>query len=149
MQDLLQFVQAFISYFIFALLMQVLRLKALWLKAIFKFFSRISTTAFGYTHECVLCKRLQCTVLQVSPKTYICTKVSKGEDVPRQSGTGCPIVPLSRDKTVSLPRCPGTKKSFLAPLSLCPGTRAAAKIPGQTLLSRDVPGQNHYLIGNF
>jgi hypothetical protein len=28
------------------------------------------------------------------------------------------------------------------PLSLCPGTRAGAKIPGQTLLYRDVPGQN-------
>ena len=73
MQDLLHFVQAFISYFIFVLLMQVLRLKALWLKAIILFFSRISTTAFGYTHECVLCKRLQCTVRQGSPKTYICT----------------------------------------------------------------------------
>ena len=28
------------------------------------------------------------------------------------------------------------------PLSLCPGTRAGANVPGQTLLSRDVPGQN-------
>jgi hypothetical protein len=27
-------------------------------------------------------------------------------------------------------------------VSLCPGTRAGAKIPGQTPLSRDVPGQN-------
>ena len=31
------------------------------------------------------------------------------------------------------------QKSFFIPLSLCPGTRAEAKIPGQTLLSRDVP----------
>ena len=36
--------------------------------------------------------------------------------------------------------CPGKKN--LVPVSLCPGTRAGAKIPGQTLLSRDVPGQN-------
>jgi hypothetical protein len=28
-------------------------------------------------------------------------------------------------------------------VSLCPGTRAGANVPGQTLLSRDVPGQNH------
>ena len=28
---------------------------------------------------------------------------------------------------------------------LCPGTRAGAKIRGQTPLSRDIPGQNHYL----
>jgi hypothetical protein len=27
-------------------------------------------------------------------------------------------------------------------VSLCPGTRAGAKIPGQIPLSRDVPGQN-------
>ena len=27
------------------------------------------------------------------------------------------------------------------PLSLCPGTRAGANVPGQTPLSRDVPGQ--------
>ena len=38
----------------------------------------------------------------------------------------CLAVPLTRDKKV-LP----------VPLSLCPGTRADAKIPGQTLLSRD------------
>ena len=36
--------------------------------------------------------------------------------------------------------CPGKKN--LVPVSLCPGTRAGAKIPGQTPLSRDVPGQN-------
>ena len=28
-------------------------------------------------------------------------------------------------------------------MSLCPGTRAGANVPGQTPLSRDVPGQNH------
>ena len=28
-------------------------------------------------------------------------------------------------------------------MSLCPWTRAGANIPGQTLLSQDVPGQNH------
>ena len=30
------------------------------------------------------------------------------------------------------------------PLSLCPGTKAGAKIPGQTPLSRDIPGQDHF-----
>jgi hypothetical protein len=34
------------------------------------------------------------------------------------------------------------KKVLAVPVSLCPGTRARAKIPGQTPLSRDVPGQN-------
>ena len=36
------------------------------------------------------------------------------------------------------PFVPGQKK-ILVLLSLCPGTRAAAKIPGQTPLSREVP----------
>jgi hypothetical protein len=40
------------------------------------------------------------------------------------------------------PRDVPGQKYFLVPLSLCPGTRAEAKIPGQTLLSRDVPGKN-------
>ena len=46
-------------------------------------------------------------------------------------------------------RCPfvSGQKNLLVSLSLCPGTRAVAKIPGQTSLSWDVPGQNHYLIG--
>ena len=55
---------------------------------------------------------------------FTCTRVSRGRDVPGQCGTG--------------------QKYFLVPLSLCPGTRAGAKIPGQTPLSRDVPGQNHF-----
>ena len=59
-------------------------------------------------------------------------RVSKGRDVPlslcpRTKKFSCPAVPLSRDK-----------KSFLVMLSLCPGTREAAKIPGQDGLSRDV-----------
>ena len=37
------------------------------------------------------------------------------------------------------------QKYFLVLLSLCPETRAGAKIPGQTPLSRDVPGQNEFL----
>ena len=49
-----------------------------------------------------------------------------------QTGTGRPAVPLSRDKGI-----------FLVPVSLCPGTRAGANVPGQNPLSRDVPGQNH------
>jgi hypothetical protein len=35
--------------------------------------------------------------------------------------------------------CPRKKKYFLVLLFLCPGTRAGAKIPGQTPLSWDVP----------
>ena len=38
---------------------------------------------------------------------------------------------------------PGQKK-ILVPVSLCPGTRAGANVPGQTPLTRDVPGQNHF-----
>jgi hypothetical protein len=43
-------------------------------------------------------------------------------------------------------RCPFVlgQKSFLVPVSLCPWTRARANVPGQTPLSRDVPGQNHF-----
>ena len=51
-----------------------------------------------------------------------------------QTGTGRPAVPLSRDKDI-----------FLVPVSLCPGTRARVNVPGQTPLSRDVPGQNQLL----
>jgi hypothetical protein len=43
---------------------------------------------------------------------------------------GRSVVHLSRDKNISLSRCPGTK--------------AGVKIPGQTPLSRDVPGENHF-----
>ena len=49
----------------------------------------------------------------------------------------------TRDKPgrdVPLSLGPKTKQN-LVPVSLCPGTRAGAKIPGQTPLSRDVPGQ--------
>ena len=66
-------------------------------------------------------------------------RVSKGREVPGQSEMGHPIVTLFQDKTVFLSRCPIVpgQKSFLVPLSLCPGTTAAAKIPGQTPLSRE------------
>ena len=59
-------------------------------------------------------------------------------------GTGRPVVPLSRDKKVSLSLVPLSrdKKVLPVPVSLCPGTRAGANVPGQTPLSRDVPGQN-------
>ena len=33
-------------------------------------------------------------------------------------------------------------------MSLCPGTRAGANVPGKTPLSRDVPGQNHLPLRN-
>ena len=37
---------------------------------------------------------------------YIITRVSTGRDVPGQTGTGRPVVPLSRDKKKFLSRCP-------------------------------------------
>ena len=49
------------------------------------------------------------------------TSVSKGRDVPGQ-------------------------KKILVPESRCPGTRAGANVPGQTPLSRPVPGQNNLKI---
>ena len=56
------------------------------------------------------------------------TRVSKGRDVPRdvqgQTGTGRPVVPLSRDKKIFLSRCP-----------FVPGQ-------GQEQMSQDVLGQN-------
>ena len=58
-----------------------------------------------------------------------------GRDVSGQTGTGRPAVPLSRDKDI-----------FLVPVSLCAGTRDGVNVPGQTPLSRYVPGQNHYLL---
>ena len=62
------------------------------------------------------------------------TRVSTGRDVPGQTGT-------NRDGTSRCPFVPG-QKNFLVPVSLCPGTRAGANVPGQTLLSRPVPEQN-------
>ena len=62
--------------------------------------------------------------------------VCKGRDIPRdvpgQTGTGRPVVPVS-----------GDKKSNLVPVSRCPGTRAEANVPGQIPLFRPVPGQNN------
>ena len=48
----------------------------------------------------------------------------------------------NRDGTSRCPFVPGQKK-ILVPVSLCPGTRAGANVPGQTPLSRPVPGQNN------
>ena len=63
-------------------------------------------------------------------------------DIPGQSGTGSPVVPLSRTKKIP---CAASllswDKKILVLLSLCRRTRAAEKIPGQTPLSRDVLGQ--------
>ena len=64
-------------------------------------------------------------------------------DVPGQSRMGRPVVPLSWDKkTFPCPVVPLSrdKKVLPLPLSLCPRTRASAKIPGQILQSRDLPG---------
>ena len=48
---------------------------------------------------------------------------------------------VSKGRDVPLSLCTGTKK-ILVPVSRCPGTRAGANVPGQTPLSRPVPGQN-------
>ena len=61
---------------------------------------------------------------------YVRIRVSTG-----QTGTGRPVVPLSRDK-----------KKNLVPVSRCPVTRAGANVPGQNPLSRPVPGQNDFKI---
>ena len=60
-------------------------------------------------------------------------RVSKGRDVPGQTRTVRPVVPLSRDKKIFLSQCP-----------FCPWTRAGANVPGQTPLSWDVLGQNDF-----
>ena len=75
---------------------------------------------------------------------WVSTRVSKGRDVPRdipgQTGTGRPVVPLSRDKKVSLSRRPFVpgQKSFACPAvplsrdkgrSKCPGTNSS--VPGR------------------
>ena len=52
------------------------------------------------------------------------------------------ILGFPRDGTSRCPFVPGQKK-ILVPVSLCPGTRAGANVPGQTPLSRPVPGQNN------
>ena len=54
----------------------------------------------------------------------------------------CSELAFPRDGKSHCPFVPG-QRNFLVPVSLCPGTRAGANVPGQTPLSRDVPGQNH------
>ena len=69
-----------------------------------------------------------------------CTSVSKERDVPGQTGTGRPVIPLSRDKKISLSRRPFVpgQKSFACPAvplsrdkgrSKCPGTNSS--VPGR------------------
>ena len=64
-----------------------------------------------------------------------------GQDIPFSNYPGtkkfpCPAVPLSQNKNV-----------FLVLQPFCPGKRAGAKIPRQTPVSQNIPGQNQYLIG--
>ena len=85
------------------------------------------------------------TVVSLTTKDIACLFQGMGRPATNRDGTSrcpfvpgqkkfpCPVVPLSRDKKV-LP----------VPLSLCPGTMAGANVPGQTPLSRDVPGQNEF-----
>ena len=64
--------------------------------------------------------------------SIVCTSVSKGRDVPRdvpgQTGTGCPVVPLSRDKKNFLSRCPFVpgqgQEQMSRDKTLCPGTQS-------------------------
>ena len=56
---------------------------------------------------------------------------------------GIHISGTHRDWTSRCPFAPG-QRNFLVPVSLCPGTRAGANVPGQTPLSWDVQGQNHF-----
>ena len=46
------------------------------------------------------------------------------------------VIAFPGDETSRCPFVPG-QRNFLVPVSFCPGTRAGAKIPGQTPLSRD------------
>ena len=54
-----------------------------------------------------------------------CTSVSKERDVPGQTGTGRPVIPLSRDKRKFLSRCPFVPGEGQEQMSrdklLCPG----------------------------
>ena len=64
------------------------------------------------------------------PENWLCpvpleTLVSKGRDIPGQTGTGRPVVPLSRDKKNS---CPGVPLSRDKGRSKCPGTNSS--VPG-------------------
>jgi hypothetical protein len=63
-------------------------------------------------------------------ETLVYTSVFTGRDVPRdvpgQTGTGRPVVPLSRDKEIFLSRCPFVpgqgQKQMSRDKPLCPGT---------------------------
>ena len=77
--------------------------------------------------------------LKVSLPTLMTLVLKLGfpRDVLGQTGTGPPVVPLSRDREIFLSWCPFVLR-----------TRAGANVPGQTPLSRDVPGQNHLPLRN-
>ena len=67
------------------------------------------------------------------------TRVSKGRDVQGQTGTGRPVVPLSRDKKVPLSRHPFVpgQKSFACPAAPLPRDKGRSKCPGT---NSSVPG---------
>ena len=79
-----------------------------------------------------------------------------GRDVPGQTGTGRPVVPLSRDKKVSLSRRPFVpgQKSFACPAvplsrdkgrSKCPGTNSSVPgRPGTKWILRNSEKKNRY-----
>ena len=67
-------------------------------------------------------------------------RVSKGRDVPGQTGTGRPVVPLSRDNegtSVPVSLCPGTKKFCL---SRCP-EKLHCPVPLETLVWSNLRSQ--------
>jgi hypothetical protein len=63
--------------------------------------------------------------------------ISTGQDILGQTGTGRPVVPLSRDKKI------------LVPVSLCPGKRAGAYVPGMYFINFKKEGQISCFIASF
>ena len=83
------------------------------------------------------------------------TSVSTGRDVLGQTGTGRPVVPLSRDKKIFLSRCPFVPGQGQEQMSrdkhLCPGTsRDKITFPKEhKKQEKDVPKQENDQISCF
>ena len=80
-----------------------------------------------------------------SPTNYYTTQLLRSILVFRSKAVGTGdrrVFPRTkRDETSHCPFVPG-QRNVLVLVSLSPGTRAGAKILGQTSLSWDIPGQN-------
>jgi hypothetical protein len=97
----------------------------------FFFKSTLSVLRCTWTGQIILAENRQMLVL---------SRVSKGRDVPGQSGTGRPVVPLSRDKKVSFSCCPFVpgQKKFPCPAVPFSRDKSSSKNPGT---SSSVPGR--------